>query len=237
MSELGLSGHFEQAWLLLLQTTPRKPPSKPMSEKQIGISILSSDILDLGRELALVRQSGVRHVHIDIMDTSFTENISFGPSVVNCVLEKYDFVFDVHLMVRNPLYILKLLNLKRIDMVFIHAEVDDVCGVLRWCAEHELNVGIAINPETPLDVVFGFASRFVLIMCVNPGFGGQAFRQECVAKIKALKRDGFVVGVDGGINAETIGLASDADYFVVGSAFFNSRSKKEFVQSLYSIIS
>lgn len=208
-----------------------------MCEKQIGISILNSDIFDLDSELALVRQAGVRHVHIDIMDTSFTDNISFGPSIVNCILEKYDFVFDVHLMVRSPLPVLKLLNLKRIDMVLIHAEAEDVCSVLRWCAEHAVSVGIAVNPETPLDAVLGFASRFVLIMCVKPGFGGQAFRQECVAKIKALKRNGFVVGVDGGINAETIGLASDADYFVVGSAFFNSRNKKAFVQSLYSRIS
>eukprot|EP00866_Antonospora_locustae_P000154 jgi/Antlo1/154/486 len=214
-----------------------KTPLKPMGGKQIGISILNSDIFDIESELALVNQSGIHHVHIDIMDTSFTENISFGPSIVNHILEKYDFVFDVHLMVRNPLPVLKLLNLKRIDTVFIHVEVDDVCNVLRWCAEHEVNVGVAINPETSLDVVLSFASRFVLIMCVKPGFGGQAFRQECVAKIKTLKRNGFVVGVDGGINAETISLASDADYFVVGSAFFNSKNKKAFVQSLYSRIS
>lgn len=205
--------------------------------KQIGISILNSDILDLDSELALVRQSGIRHVHIDIMDTSFTDNISFGPSIVNRILEKYDFAFDVHLMVRRPLPVLKLLDLKRIEMVLIHAEAADVCSVLRWCAEHEVNVGIAVNPETPLDAVLSFASRFVLIMCVRPGFGGQTFKQECVEKIKALKREGFVVGVDGGINAETIGLASSADYFVVGSAFFNSRNKKAFVQSLYSRIS
>lgn len=207
-----------------------------MGEKQIGISILNSNIFDLDSELAHVRQSGIRHVHVDIMDTSFTENVSFGPSIVNHVLERYDFVFDVHLMIKRPLPILKLLNLARIDTVFVHAEIDDARSVLRWCAERGTSVGVAVNPETPLDAVRALAPSSVLVMCVKPGFGGQAFREECAAKVRVLKQDGFAVGVDGGINAETIGLASDADYFVVGSAFFSSENKEAFVQDLYNKI-
>ncbi|KAL0265808.1 UNVERIFIED_CONTAM: hypothetical protein PYX00_011523 [Menopon gallinae] len=204
-----------------------------MGEKQIGVSILNSSILDLDNEMALVRRSGIRHVHIDIMDTSFTENVSFGPSVANRILERYDFVFDIHLMVRHPLPILKLLDLARVDTVFVHAEIDDARSALRWCADRGTGAGVAINPETPLDTARALAPGTVLVMCVKPGFGGQAFKEECVARVRSLKQDGLAVGVDGGINAETIGLVSDADYFVVGTAFFGSENKEAFVQSLY----
>lgn len=206
-----------------------------MSQKKIGVSILSSDILDIAGELEKIQDAGIKNIHLDVMDTSFTENISFGPSVINKILE-HNFVFDIHMMLKNPLPILRQITLDRVEMVVIHAEIISPESVLQECRGLGVDVGIAINPETPLEAIEKWCPEFVLVMCVNPGFGGQAFMPECVHKVRALKQKGVTVGVDGGVNSKTIALVKDADYFVVGSAFFRTRDKKTLVQDLYRTI-
>lgn len=203
-----------------------------MNHKKIGISILNSDIFRIAEELESIRAAGIRNIHVDIMDTSFTENISFGPALVNRILE-HDFVFDIHLMLSNPLPILGHLNLENVEMVVVHAEIAYLDEVVQECRSYGVEVGLALNPETPLDVIGRICPNFVLVMCVKPGFGGQTFKKDCVQKIYPLKQKGVLVGVDGGICAETIALARDSDYFVVGSAFFRSEDRKTLIQDLY----
>ncbi len=205
-----------------------------MRKKEIGISILDADILNLRTDLEVMKSLCIKNIHIDIMDTSFTENISFGPSIVNKVLE-HDFVFDVHIMLKNPLNILKCLNVKRINRVIVHAEINNLAHVLSMCKEY-CSVGVAVNPETSLEVLDNIYPEFVLVMCVKPGFGGQSFQNECVEKVKTLAAKGVCVGVDGGINLRTIDLVREADYFVVGSAFFRSQDKKSLMEELYKQI-
>jgi len=202
-----------------------------MRKKEIGISILDADILNLRNDLELIKSLCIKNIHIDIMDTSFTENISFGPAVVNKVLE-FNFVFDVHIMLKNPLIILGSLNLERINRVIVHAEIDNLPDVLKKCKEY-CSVGVAVNPETPLKVLDNVCPEFILVMCVKPGFGGQTFQKKCAEKVKTLATKNVNVGVDGGINAQTINFVREANYFVVGSAFFRSQDKKSFIEELY----
>ena len=201
-------------------------------KKEVGISILSCDFLRLADELEKIKNSGISHVHVDVMDTSFTGNISFGPSVVNRILE-YDFVFDVHLMLRDPKAIIRTLNTDKIRMLTVHYEIENLCDVIEACRRTGVDVGVAINPETPVECLEGVRCDFVLIMCVDPGFGGQSLKKECATKVAALKNRGLVVGVDGGVNLSTVGLVREADYFIVGTAFFNSNKCNTFVDEFY----
>lgn len=198
---------------------------------RIGVSILDCDFSRLGDELLDMKRKNVTNVHVDIMDTSFVPNISFGPSIANEILSS-GFVFDIHMMVASPLKILTKLDLDNVALVTIHQETSGKKEVFRYLREKNVMAGLAVNPTTEMKDVDLREVDFVLIMGVEPGFGGQKFKQECLNKTKDIKKHGKMIGVDGGINISNIEMLVGVDYAVVGSAYFRAENRAEFLDNM-----
>lgn len=198
----------------------------------ISISILDSDLLNINQVLIDLKNEGIKNVHLDILDTSFVPNISFGPGLVNKILE-FDFIFDIHLMVENPILILDLLNLERVDTITVHYEIKNLTETLKYIKNHNKKIGLAVNPDTDIKKIPEDVSR-ILIMTVHPGFGNQSFIERCVKKVEngRIDRSKYEIGVDGGINLSTISKVSHFDYIVIGSAYFKSKDKNEFIRKV-----
>ncbi|ELQ73808.1 D-ribulose-5-phosphate 3-epimerase, partial [Trachipleistophora hominis] len=210
-----LSHHY----LLIISSSSLKPSphhSTTPKMKEIAISILNAPILTLQKELDILSQSHPQpRIHLDIIDTSFTNNISFGPSIINQILQLH-FQFDLHFMIKSPLALLTKIDCTNVSNIYMHEDVQDY--------------GIAINPDEP--VVY---KQKVLVMTVYAGEGNQAFISPG-DKIAELKRQGCYVCVDGGVNLENVGSVRDADCFVIGSAYFRSKDKNAFLNSVYEIV-
>lgn len=192
---------------------------------KLSISILDMDITNLEQSLKTFQDLGISNVHIDIVDTSFADNISFGPSVINAVL-RHNFCFDIHVMVANPCRILDKLDLAKGTRVTVHSHLDETRQLLDG---RDVRVGIALSPDQEVDAVKHMLHKVshVLVMTVSPGFGNQEMIVECVGKIRQVQDLGMSVGVDGGINSANIGLVRHADFVVVGSALVRAENKRE----------
>ena len=215
--------------------------------KLIAPSILSADFLRLGDEIKTVEEAGADWIHIDVMDGHFVPNITIGPLVVEAVTQCTKLPRDVHLMIENPDAYLTDFAKAGSSIITVHAEV---CKHLHRTihAIKDLNVkaGVVINPATPLSAIDWILEDvdMVLLMSVNPGFGGQKFILQSIEKIKALRQSidqrrlKTLIEVDGGINVDTIGMASEAgvDVFVAGSAIFESENYAATINQFRSII-
>jgi len=199
----------------------------------IAPSILSADFGRLGSEVKRLEESGADWVHVDVMDGVFVPNITIGPCVIRSIRKITNLTFDVHLMIVEPEKYVDAFAEAGSDIITIHSEATrDVRGTLRKIREKGKRAGLSINPATP----FSEASPYIgdidllLIMTVNPGFGGQAFISSCLPKIREArqyaKENGFDidVAVDGGINAETGKRCVDAgaNVLAAGNALFGS---------------
>lgn len=202
-----------------------------MSTMKIAPSILAADYAQFGRELERLEQTAAEYVHIDIMDGQFVPNISFGADVVASMRKHSKQVFDVHLMVVNPERYVDAYAQAGADMMTIHTESTlHIHGALQKIKAAGMKAGVAINPGTPVEAVVPVLPLVdqVLVMTVNPGFGGQAFIPETLPKIErlvALREQAqltFDIEVDGGIDDKTISLAkaAGANVFVAGSYVF-----------------
>ncbi|MGT2715649.1 ribulose-phosphate 3-epimerase [Streptococcus respiraculi] len=202
-----------------------------MSHYKIAPSILAADYANFEAELKRLEATGVEYVHIDIMDGHFVPNITFGADVVAAMRPHSKLVFDCHLMVSNPEQHIENFARAGADIVTIHAEATQhLHGALQKIRAAGVKVGVVINPGTPLVVIEPVLSMVdqVLLMTVNPGFGGQAYIPEVAEKIAALAqlRDekglSFDIEVDGGIDNKTIVSAKEAgaNVFVAGSYLF-----------------
>lgn len=202
-----------------------------MSTYKIAPSILAADYANFAGELRRIEDSGADYVHIDIMDGQFVPNISFGADVVASLRKHSKLVFDCHLMVVDPERYVDQFAQAGADILTIHTEATDhIHGALQKIKAAGMKAGVVINPGTPvsaLEPVLNLVDQ-VLIMTVNPGFGGQAFIPECldkiadVARLRAEKGLSFDIEVDGGIDDTTIKLAklAGATVFVAGSYLF-----------------
>lgn len=200
---------------------------------QVSASILNADFAALGAEVQRAADGGVDSIHLDVMDGHFVPNISLGPVVVEAVRGVTRLPFHSHLMISQPLRYVDEFVRSGSDLVIFHVEADDDPDeVIAAIREAGRAPGIALNPETPAEAVLPFLDRIelLLVMTVHPGFGGQAFIHEVLPKLRDLEaeiaRRGLRVpiGVDGGVNAETIGAAHAAggEVLVVGSALYRT---------------
>lgn len=201
--------------------------------KKLAPSILSADFSRLGEEVAAVTAAGADYIHVDVMDGHFVPNITIGPLVVEAVRRSTHLPLDVHLMISEPDLYLEDFVKAGADIVGVHVEVlPHLHRTLQRIKELGAKSSVTLNPSTPLVSVEHILDQVdqVLLMTVNPGFGGQTFIDAVIPKIKALRKiideRGVTVEleVDGGVNAATIGAVAraGADVFVAGSAVFST---------------
>jgi len=201
--------------------------------KKIAPSILSADFARLGEEVAAIEAGGADYVHVDVMDGHFVPNITIGPLVVDAVRKVTKLPLDVHLMIENPdLYIPDFAKAGA-DIIVVHAEATNhLHRTVQLIKSLGKRAGVSLNPHSPLNLLDYVLEDLdlVLLMTVNPGFGGQSFIEACLPKIQALRaimdRRGIEaeLEVDGGVKVDNIARIAHAgaDVFVAGSAVFNS---------------
>jgi ribulose-phosphate 3-epimerase len=211
----------------------------------IAPSILNANFGYLAQEIKQIEQGGAGYVHLDIMDGNFVPNISFGPSIVKCVNNITDLPLDAHLMICNPEQYIPEFAAAGADIITIQAEsTNHLDRAVHLVKEHGCKVGVTLNPATPLQAILHVAPivDMVLIMSVNPGFGGQSLIPYCLDKVRTLRElhPELDIQIDGGINLQTIHQAKQAgaNIFVVGSAIFGTNNPEattqQFVQAVQS---
>lgn len=210
---------------------------------KIAPSILSADFAKLGEEIKDVERGGADYIHVDVMDGHFVPNITIGPLIVDAIRPITTLPLDVHLMIENPdLYIPTFLKAGA-DIISVHQEAcPHLHRTIQLIKDQGVKAGVVINPATPVEMIKETLSYvdLVLVMTVNPGFGGQSFIHETLPKIKQLdelrkeKQYRFELEVDGGVNIETAKLCTDAgaDVLVAGSAIFNKEDRQEAIAKI-----
>jgi ribulose-phosphate 3-epimerase len=210
---------------------------------KIAPSILSADFARLGQEIEAIAAGGADYVHIDVMDGHFVPNITIGPLVVEAVRRVTDLPLDVHLMIENPDLFIADFARAGADIITVHGEaVHHLHRTVQLIRSLGKKAGVSINPATPvstLEVILDDLD-LVLVMTVNPGFGGQNFIPGCLPKIEALRqmidRRGLAVEleVDGGVKPDNIGriAAAGAEVFVAGSAVFGTPDYRATITAL-----
>jgi len=217
---------------------------KELKMIKISPSALASDLTRMGEELCEISKAGADMIHLDVMDGVFVPNSSFGLAVLESLRKKSDMFFDVHLMITKPeKYIERYITECGADLITFHLEATDVPDeCLATIAKYGKKAAVSIKPATPVEAVYPYLDRcdMVLIMTVEPGFGGQSFMPDMLEKVKALRaeieRRGLSVDiqVDGGINPETAKLAkaAGANVLVAGSAVFKAQDRKAAIEAL-----
>ena len=206
-----------------------------MKKIQISPSILSADFSQLGIEIKRLEEGGADMIHVDVMDGHFVPNLTIGPPVIKALKKHSSILFDVHLMISPVHKYIEAYSEAGADIITIHPEAtDDLEKSILKIKELNKKVGVSLNPETKIDVILKFLDKIdlVLIMSVNPGFGGQKFMPEVLNKIKDLKKLqkekglNFDIEIDGGINFENskTAIEAGANILVSGTTIFKSNN-------------
>lgn len=209
---------------------------------KLSLSILDFDLSNLNNELEPLYDS-IDYIHLDVMDGVFVPNISFGPALIKSLRNKTKVVFDTHLMITEPIrYIEKFVSAGS-DIITIHLEATkEIRKTLELIKSHNILAGISIKPKTNVDEILPYLDLvdLVLVMSVEPGFGGQKFMENSIKKLEALRelqlKYNFKISIDGGINLETIKLIKDkTDIFVVGSQVAKADDKIMTIKKLKDV--
>ena len=203
---------------------------------KIAPSVLACDFSRLGEECAAMQKAGADLLHLDVMDGHFVPNITFGPPVISALRGHLSLPFDVHLMIERPHRYIPQFAKAGADIITFHVEArSPIEETIQLIREQGVVPGLVVKPGTPVEAVLPYLDKIgmVLIMSVEPGFGGQSFMPDMLPKISALRAGApdIDIQVDGGISRETIALAAraGANIFVVGSAMF---SQKDYAQGI-----
>ena len=211
----------------------------------IAPSILSADYMNFERDLTMTKEMGAKWLHVDIMDGIFVPNITFGPGVVKGMRKVSDLVLDVHLMIDRPIRYVKHFCKAGADYLTIHVEADtpeNTRQALKMIREFGVKPGIVVKPNTPAEAIEEYLPMvdMVLVMTVEPGFGGQKFMAHMMPKVKQLRamldkvNPACHLEVDGGVDMVTVEICKEngADVMVAGSAFYGAKDKKAFVEAI-----
>ncbi len=213
-----------------------------MSKIIISPSILSSDFANLGRDIREIEKAGADWVHIDVMDGHFVPNITIGVPVVKSIKKVTKLPLDVHLMIENPQKFIKSFAEAGADIITFHYEAvdrNDVIEIAQYIKDFDIKAGLAIKPQTNPEEILEYISYFdmILVMTVEPGFGGQEFISKCSQKlpfIREFAEGDLILQVDGGINRETARVCTKlgANSLVAGSYIFNAENISDAISSL-----
>ena len=206
-----------------------------MKKIQISPSILAADFSQLGNEIKRLEEGGADMIHVDVMDGHFVPNLTIGPPVIKSLKKNSSLIFDVHLMISHVHKYIEAYSDAGADIITIHPEAtDDLDLSISKIKQLKKKVGVSLNPETKIDNIIQFLDKIdlVLIMSVNPGFGGQKFMPEVLSKVKKLKsiqkekKLNFDIEIDGGINFENYKLAIEAgaNILVSGTTIFKDNN-------------
>lgn len=219
-----------------------------MKTKKISPSLLSADFANLERDIKMLEKGGAHLLHIDVMDGHFVPNITIGPLVVEAINKVASIPLDVHLMIENPSDYVDAFIDAGADYLTVHAEATPhLHRVLQKIKARGVKAGVSLNPHTPLSTISEVLGDIdlLLIMSVNPGFGGQSFIPNSLDKLKRLQKllveknaQHIEVEVDGGIKLDNIKEISDAgcDIFVSGSGIFNSTNPEDMIQQMKKVL-
>lgn len=213
---------------------------------QISPSILSADFSRLGDEVKEICELGADYIHVDVMDGHFVPNISFGAGVMKSLNEISSVPYDVHLMIEDPDKYLDTFVTDKTEFITVHQEacvhLDRTIEHIKSLGNGVIKAGVSLNPATPVDLLSCIIDKvdLVLIMSVNPGFGGQKFIPQSIDKVRELSRIRdekdlkFLIEVDGGVNGDNAHLLKEAgaDILVAGSYIFKSGDRKKAIESI-----